>query len=116
MTEPCTFVHRIENLEKRDDDMVSLLGKIESKFDSKLDMIIFQINKVAVLEASHQAHSSAMERCFATMEKISSRLDAMDAFRNRTEGMAKMAWVLWGAMGTGVGFLLLKAMFAGGSH
>lgn len=115
MSDPCQFTHRIENLEKRDDDMITLLGKIEAKFDSKLDMIIFQINKVAVLEASHQAHSSAMERCFKMMEKIGERMDYIDAFKNKTEGMAKMAWVLWGAMGTGLGFLLLKAML-GGNH
>ena len=114
MADPCQFTHRIENLEKRDDDMVALLGKIESKFDAKLDTIIFQINKVAVLEASHQAHSTAMERCFKALEKIAAKQDDFDAFRNRTEGMAKMAWVLWGAMGTGLGFLLLKAML--GSH
>ena len=115
MTEPCSFIHRIENLEKRDDDMVSMLGKMESKFDSKLDMIILQINKVAVLEASHQAHSSAMDRCFKALEKLTVKLDEFDAFRNRTEGMATMAWLVWGMMGSGIGFLMFKVLF-GGSH
>lgn len=105
----CQQVNRIETLEKRDESIIKTLELMENRFDAKLDLILSQISKIAVLEVNHQNASSAINRAFTKMEELEKLTRDLAAFRDRTEGMAKMAWLLWGVMGTGLGFLILKA-------
>jgi hypothetical protein len=102
------MTHRIDVLEKRDETIFAALKKMEDKFDSKLDLILFQINKIAVLEANHNNHAQGMQRAFSKIESLESADRELEAFRNKTEGMAKMAWILWGAIGSGVLALLVE--------
>jgi len=111
MTEPCTYQHRLDALEKQDSLVFDALKKMEDKFDSKLDLILFQINKIAVLEANHNNHAAGMERAFHKIERLEMDNRTLTTFRDRTEGMAKMAWVLWGSISGLVGFLLVKVLF-----
>jgi len=106
----CQQVNRIESLEKRDDAIIKTLELMENRFDAKLDLILSQISKIAVLEVNHQNASSAINRAFTKMEELEKLTRDLAAFRDRTEGMAKMAWLLWGVMGTGLGFLIVKAI------
>jgi len=108
MTEPCSQSYRLENLEKRDETVFNALKKMEDKFDSKLDLILFQINKIAVLEANHNNHATSLDRAIAKIESLEHADKEMSAFRHKTEGMAKMAWLLWGAIGSGVLALLVE--------
>lgn len=111
MPDPCSQIHRIDTLERRDESIFSTLKKMEDKFDAKLDLILFQINKIAVLEANHQHHSNALDRAFEKIEHLEDSIRETEAFRNKTEGMAKMAWTLWAAISGIVGFLLIKVFF-----
>jgi hypothetical protein len=111
MTEPCHYEHRISSLEKKDETLFGILKNMEDKFDSKLDLILFQINKIAVLEANHTNHAASMQRAFQKIENLEGENRKLNTFKDRTEGMAKMAWLLWGSVGGLVGFLLIKVFF-----
>lgn len=108
MAEPCSNSHRIELLERKDDSIFTALKKMEDKFDAKLDLILFQINKIAVLEANHQHHSNALDRAFEKIESLEVSLRESQTFQHKTEGMARMAWYLWAAISGAVGFLIVK--------
>lgn len=115
MTEQCSSIHRIEALEKREEVIFSALKKMEDKFDSKLDLILFQINKIAVLEANHNNHQQSIQRAFAKIETAEDQVRALEMFRSKTEGMAKIAWLLWSTIGVGVVLILIKVFFFGGN-
>lgn len=108
MSEPCTSIHRIAQLERRDESIMEALKKMEDRFDSKLDLILFQINKIAVLEANHNNQSASISRAFTKIEDLEVAMVDIQAFKNHTKGMAKMAWFLWGAMSGAIGFLVIK--------
>ncbi len=106
----CQQTHRIESLEKRDEALIESLKTLENRFDAKLDLILSQISKIAVLEVNHQNATSAINRAFSKLEEVEKTTRELVTFRDHTEGMAKMAWLLWGLMGTGLGFLIIKAI------
>lgn len=106
--EPCTQLHRISTLEKSTDALMDKLLSIENKFDGKLDLILMQINKIAVLEANHANHSSALGRAFDKIDEIESDNRRLNDWKSHTEGMARMAWMLWGSLGAGTLALIYK--------
>jgi hypothetical protein len=108
MTEPCFHEKRLEVIERRYDGLQEALKKMEDKFDAKLDMILFQINKVAILEEKHSYQSAALERAFSKIQLLDEAVDALSSFKDRTEGMARMAWLIWSAMGVTIGGIVLK--------
>jgi hypothetical protein len=112
MAEPCFHEKRLEVIERRYDGLLESLKKMEDKFDAKLDMILFQINKVAVLEEKHTYQSAALERAFTKIEILDEAIDQLSSFKDKTEGMARMAWLLWSAMGVTIGGLVLKVFGA----
>ncbi len=103
-------LHRIETLERRDETIFSAIKKMEDKFDAKLDLILFQIQKIAVLEANHQNHQAGMERAFSRIEALEDQSRELQAFKNQTSGMARMAWVLWTALGVSVAGIIVKIL------
>ena len=111
MSEPCASHHRITALEKRDEDLLSEIRKMSEKFDSKLDMIISQVTKIEVLEVNHSYHKDAMDRAFKKIEQLEANCTTLVEYKNKAEGMAKMAWLLWSGMGISVVGLIFKALF-----
>ncbi len=107
----CTQTHRIEAAEKRVDTLFGLLERIENKFDAKLDLILMQMSKLAVLEANHTTHNAEMQKLSNEVSTCKAAISDVTAFRHHTEGMAKMAVILWGALSGLVGFLLVKVLF-----
>jgi hypothetical protein len=81
---------------------------MEDKFDAKLDMILFQINKVAILEEKHSYQSAALERAFTRIQILDASVDQLNSFKDKTEGMAKMAWIIWGGLGLTVAGIVAK--------
>jgi len=110
MSEPCHYEHRLEQIERRYESLLESLKKMEDKFDTKLDMILFQINKVAILEEKHTYQSQALGRAFEKIGLIETSVDNLKSFKDKTEGMARMAYLLWTAMGVSVGALAVKVL------
>ena len=107
----CKHESKIAILEQRDQMIVEALQKM----DGKVDLILMQVTKVAVLEVNHSNHNEALGRAFSrieTLEKDNAAL-AKEAreFINEVKGMAKMGYWVWGLMGTGLGAMLVKVLF-----
>ena len=99
---------RMAAIENRHEKLMESIKKMEDKFDAKLDMIIFQINKIAVLEEKHTYQSQALARAFDKLAVLSDEVESLTKFRSHIEGMAKMAWVIWSAMGLSLAAILTK--------
>ena len=110
MSEPCSHEQRLISIERRHESLLESIKKMEDKFDAKLDMIIFQINKVAVLEEKHTYQSQALGRAFEKLGNIEMSVDTLKSFKDKTEGMARMAYLLWTAMGVSLGALAVKVL------
>lgn len=108
MSDPCLQSHRIATLEKRDDDLLASFKAMTEKFDTKLDVIISQISKIAILEVEHQNHKSSISRAFDAIDALGKKVELLSSFKDKAEGMTKMAWVLWSAMGLSITTLIIK--------
>ena len=93
------------------DTIFAILEKMENKFDAKLDMILMQMSKLAVLEANHSTHNAEMQKLSNEVSTCKAAITDVTAFKHHTQGMAKMAWILWTALSGLVGFLLVKVLF-----
>jgi hypothetical protein len=118
-----TYEARLVTLENQDEGLREALHK----FESKLDLILAQVSKIAVLEANHTHHSSGLDRAFVQITTVDRKLDAhvevlvsrmgqFEEFMNKTRGMAQMAYLLWGAFGAGLALIFVKVMFFMSSH
>lgn len=103
-------LHRIAQVESRHEQLLAKLQAIEDKFDTKLDMILMQITKIAVLEVNLSNNTAATNRAFSAIASCETRITEIEHFRARIEGMTKLAWILWGTVGTAVAGLFIKAM------
>ena len=108
MPEICPHEKRLDTIEKRNDGIVESLRQMENKFDAKLDMILMQLNKVAILEEKHSYQSAALERAFNKITTLDTEFEELVKFKSHVEGMARMAYIIWGAMGVSIVAMLSK--------
>ena len=103
-------LHRISQVEARHDQLLEKLQAIENKFDAKLDMIIMQMSKIPVLEVSLGNNTAATQRAFTAIANCEENISDLQQFKARIEGMTKLAWILWGSVGTAVVGLIFKSL------
>jgi hypothetical protein len=103
-------LHRIAQVEQRHEQLIAKLQAIEDKFDTKLDMILMQITKIAVLEVNLSNNTAATDRAFHAIANCEHRITDVEHFRARIEGMTKLAWILWGSISAVVVGLIIKSL------
>lgn len=107
----CKHDGKIAMLEQRDQMIVDSLNKLEGK----VDLILMQITKVAVLEVSHANQNEAIARSFKRIEDLEASLKNLSKessdFISYTKGMAKMAMIMWGILTGAVSLLGIKIIF-----
>jgi hypothetical protein len=103
-------LHRIAQVESRHDQLLAKLQTIEDKFEVKLDMILLQISKIAVLEVNLNNNTAATQRAFGAIANLENQVSELEKFKARIEGMTKLAWILWGTVGASVAGLLFKTL------
>ena len=78
---------------------------------TKLDLILAQITKVAILEEKHQNQGIDITRAHDKISKLEAKHDDLAveirAFMNQMKGQSKILW----AIGSVVGMLLVKVLF-----
>lgn len=78
---------------------------------TKLDLILAQITRVAILEEKHTNQQTDLNRAHSKIAELSKDHDRlseeMRAFMNFHKGQAKIIWALGGV----VGALVIKALF-----
>ena len=86
----------------------------------KLDLIITQINKVAILEERNSTQQTDINRAHQKIHKLEEKHEVfskeVNEFINLVRGMARMSWVLWSVLGATVCMLLVKVLFFASSH
>ena len=90
---------------------VSSIKATNEGMTTKLDLILAQVTKVAILEERHNNQSIDITRAHDKISKLETKHDELAveirAFMNHTKGQAKVLWVIGGA----VGMLAIKILF-----
>lgn len=106
------------NHEKRLSLLEQSFQQIPRSMDSvnaKMDMILAQITKVAILEEKHRSQQLDIAHAHDKLARLEQKHDGLQKevmqFINEARGMARMAWVVWTLLGTTVVALLVKMLF-----
>lgn len=94
----------------------SALQKTMDGVSTKLDLILAQITKVAILEERHNTQAIDVTRAHSKISNVADELTALAketrAFINYSQGRDKVLW----AIGAAVCMLAIKTLFFAASH
>lgn len=110
---PCSeYDKRLTMAEKA----VNSVEKVMEAVSTKLDLILAQITKVAILEEKHSNLIVDNDRAHKKISDLTDKLDRLAeetrAFMNYSKGQQKVMW----AIGTAVAALVIKALFFAANH
>ena len=95
-------------------DRDSMKGTLEA-VSTKLDLILAQITKVAILEERHTNSAADINRAhlyIANLEKdVKEMSTEVKDFMSQAKGMGRMAWAVWSLLASGLGVMLIKILF-----
>jgi len=98
------------------DRRIALLEQLSEGIDEKLDKILEEVTKVAVLEERHNSATADIDRAHEKVRIMEVKHDALAIetreFTNQTKGMIRIVWAIAGV----VGMLLVKVLFFAASH
>lgn len=106
MSENCPNEGRLVRVEIKTDNLADSFSKVEGK----LDLILSNVSKIAVLEMHHAHHTQAFERAFNRIEGLETKTNTFESFMDGAKGMSKMALGLWGAFGSSLIALIVYAV------
>jgi hypothetical protein len=106
-TNGCANEQRLTQLEKNDEALTATLNKM----DEKLDAMLSKLNRIEVLENSHHYQTEAVSRAHKRIDELETRQKVCEAFKNKAEGMATVAWAIWTMLGASVFMLFIKILF-----
>ena len=95
MTEPCRHEGRLATLEHQDQVHKDTLARIEAK----MDIMMAQISKVALLESNHDHQAAAVGRAFGELEKMAGKVASHDRAVYLAMGFIAAMSVFWTVMG-----------------
>jgi hypothetical protein len=82
---------------------------------TKLDLILAQITKVAILEERHTNSAADINRAHLYIVNLEKEVKAMNSevkdFMSQAKGMGRMAWAVWTLLASGLGVMLVKILF-----
>ena len=95
---------------------LSSVEKVMDAVSTKLDLILAQITKVAILEEKHSNLIIDNDRAHKKISDLTDKFDKLaeetKAFMNYSKGQNKVLW----AIGTAVAVLIVKALFFAANH
>lgn len=90
---------------------VTSMERTMEAVSTKLDLILAQITRVAILEEKHSTQQTDLNRAHSKIAELTGKHDTLAeeirAFMNFTKGQNKVLWVL----GTAVAGLFIKVLF-----
>jgi hypothetical protein len=109
--QPCKHESTLAGLSHDRDSMKQTLEAVSTK----LDLILAQITKVAILEERHTNSAAEINKAHYNINQLKSEVDVLSKevreFINQTKGMTKMAWAIWTILSGGMGMMLAKLFF-----
>lgn len=110
---PCADHEKRISLTERS---VNTMERTMDAVSTKLDLILAQITKVAILEEKHSNLIIDNDRAHKKISDLGTKFDALAeesrAFMNFSKGQNKVLWALGGV----VGVLLIKVLFFTAQH
>ena len=118
-----------ENHERRLIGVEHVTTEIQKSIGSmvdKLDKILEKVNRIDILEEKHSTQQADITRAHRKIEMletahnveidtVAKRVEDLAVesrkFMNETNGMARMAWIVWTMMGSGLVVMLVKVLF-----
>lgn len=86
----------------------------------KLDLILAQVTKVAILEEKHNTQQLDLNRLYTRVETLNDKHETLAVesreFNNTVKGMGRVAWALWTVLGATVLLLFIKILFFMGKN
>lgn len=81
----------------------------------KLDLILAQVTKVAILEEKHNTQQLDLNRLYTRVETLNDKHETLAVesreFNNTVKGIGRVAWALWTVLGATVLLLFIKILF-----
>lgn len=127
MSEPDHMDRRMGGLEQSHTYLKETLGGMASK----LDLILVQITKVAILEEKSSVQQIDINRAHNKISTVETKhellIDALEKkhddlavevrdFVSFIRGLTKLAYILWSTLGGVVFLILVKILFFAGAH
>lgn len=82
---------------------------------TKLDLILAQLTKVALLEEKHANSTADINRAHLYINNLQADVKVLSRevrdFISQAKGMSRLAWALWTLLSGGVGAMLIKVLF-----
>ena len=82
---------------------------------TKLDLILAQITKVAILEERHTNSTVDINRAHAYIAALEKEVKVINTevkdFISQAKGMGRMAWIVWTLLTSGMAIMLVKLLF-----
>jgi len=104
---------RVSSLEKQYDKVMERLDLMDNKVSMKLDLISQSLNRVNILETKQDYVEDKVQDVIERLEKLEDYNNELAQFQHRTEGMAKMIWILWSVFGVSLVTILIKIFYLG---
>ena len=92
---PDDLENRVTRVEMTTDGIQSSI----TKMDTKLDLIVAQVSKIAVLELNHQQHKETFARAFKRIEDLETKSSTLTTIMDKATGGTGMLKYLVGAFG-----------------
>lgn len=87
---------------------------------TKLDLILAQITRVAILEEKHSNSAADITRAHDKIAVVEQELETLSRevrdYMAYSRGVTRTAWAIWTLMGSGLGAMLLKILFFSNGH
>ena len=110
------YEHRVSSLEHASQTLKEAI----SGMTIKLDLILAQVTKVAILEEKHNTQQLDLNRLYTRVETLNDKHETLSIesreFSNIVKGMGRVAWALWSVLGATVLVLFIKILFFMGKN
>lgn len=108
---PCKYETTIVGLAHDRDSMKNTLEGISTK----MDLILAQITRVAILEEKHSSSAADINRAHLYVANLEKQVNELSKevrdFISQAKGMSRMAWAVWTLLSGGLGMMLAKLFF-----
>lgn len=106
----CSHSAEIALLKQQTEQFIELLREIKND----IAFVRREVTAIKTLETEHNHHKEDLKRAFDRLEKLETAHAALQTlvttFTSRVEGMARMAWIMWTVIGSGVGYIVVKLL------
>jgi len=100
----CPFSEKIALLEQQDKVITDIMARIEKKIDDLSE----SVSTIKLLEKDYAHNKEGLDRAHHRIDDLLVTVSLLTQYKDKADGMARMAWLLWTGLGAAVVSLLVK--------